>query len=35
MVRQGGHQGIAWIGFMVVGLAGAAFVPLVALTGGV
>jgi hypothetical protein len=35
MVRQGGHHGIAWIGFLIVGLAGAGFVPLVALSGGV
>jgi hypothetical protein len=33
--RQGGHHGVAWIGFLVVGLTGAAFVPLVALTEGV
>jgi hypothetical protein len=31
--RQGGHTGIAWIGFLVVVLVGAVFVPLVAWEG--
>ena len=32
LCRQGGHSGIAWIGFLVVALAGGAFVPLLAMT---
>jgi len=33
-VMQGGHGAVAWLGFVVVALAGSAFVPLVAISEG-
>jgi len=32
MIRQGGDGAIAWMGFVVVALAGGAFIPLVAIS---